>query len=225
MRYKDMKLKEFSKKHPSLKTICWIIVTALITIAIEKSCNSIMPEPPMIVKEVSDTVKIVHSYDFGSLNDSLIKMQLQSRLENIELAQQYEMEVIKQNKKSGIVNPIKHDVLFPNSKGYSIKNAMAYFSLNMSSLKKPYIEFDISFIEESIVNEIYCLTLKIFKIENNASSYFLEEFYAVQGINNKIRIVNTLPKGSYEFCVGFIFNKDRDAIYPNTYKVSKFVDI
>ena len=41
-------------------------------------------------------------------------MQLQSRLENIELAQQYEMEVIKQNKKSGIVNPIKHDVLFPN---------------------------------------------------------------------------------------------------------------
>ena len=220
-----MKLKKLYEKQPWLKTTFWIIVTALITIAIERSCNSIMPESPMIVKEVSDTVKIVHSYDFGNLNDSLIKKQLQSRLENIELAQQYEVEVIKQNKESGVVNPIKHDVSFPNSKGYSIKNAMAYFSLNMSSLKNPYIEFDISFIEESIVNEIYCLTLKIFKIENNISSYFLEEFYAVQGVNNKIRIVNTLSKGSYEFCVGFIFNKDRYAKYPNTYKVSKFADI
>jgi hypothetical protein len=93
-----MKLKKLYEKQPWLKTTFWIIVTALITIAIERSCNSIMPESPMIVKEVSDTVKIVHSYDFGNLNDSLIKKQLQSRLGNIKLAQQYEVEVIKQNK-------------------------------------------------------------------------------------------------------------------------------
>lgn len=214
-----------SEKHPTIKMIFWIIVTAIITIAIERSCNKIMPEPPMIVKEVSDTVKIVHSYDFGSINDTLTKIQLQSRLENIKLAQQYELEILKQNKEQEVVNPLKLDATFPNSKGYSIKSAMAYFTLNMSSLDKPYIEFDISFFDESILKEIYCLSLKIFKIENGQSIYFLNELYSVTGIHNKIRIANTLPKGSYEICIGFILKKDINAAYPIIYQTSKHANI
>ena len=90
-----MKLKELPKKHPWVKTIFWIIVTAIISISIERSCSKIIPEEPMVVKEITDTVRIMHSYDFGDINDSLANIQLKRKLENIELAQRYEAEIIK----------------------------------------------------------------------------------------------------------------------------------
>ena len=78
-----MKIKEYIKKTKWIDTIFWIIITAVITICIERSCDRIMPEAPTIVKEFTDTVKIVHCYDFGNLNNSLAYSNLQRKLENI----------------------------------------------------------------------------------------------------------------------------------------------
>lgn len=93
-----MKFKEFLDQYTWINTLFWIVVTAIISIAIERSCNKIIPDEPIIVKEISDTVIIMHSYDFGNINDSTTNLQLKKRLENIELAQKYEEEVIKQDK-------------------------------------------------------------------------------------------------------------------------------
>ena len=64
-----MKIKEYIEKNKWIITIFWIIVTAIISIGIERSCNRIMPENPMVVKEITDTVWIMHNYDLGNIND------------------------------------------------------------------------------------------------------------------------------------------------------------
>ena len=61
-----------------LVSIFWIIMGVLV----EKSCNKIIPDDPIVIKEISDTIKFVHTYDFGITNDSLINIQLQNRLKN-----------------------------------------------------------------------------------------------------------------------------------------------
>lgn len=216
-----MKIKEYIEKNKWIVTIFWIIVTAIITICVERSCNRIIPEDPVVVKEYTDTVKIVHCYDFGDLNDSLINTKLRRKLENIELAQMYEAEIIKKDKSIRRANSIMLDASFPNMKGYRICGAMSYFSYEMSSLNEKLIEFNLSFFNESILNDIYCLVLKIHKIENNKRIYYEEQYYNVNGTNNLIRIANSLPQGKFEFSVGFVLKRDRLSEYPDTYQVSK----
>lgn len=216
-----MKTKEYIEKHKWIVTTFWIIVTAIISIGIERSCNRIIPEEPIVVKEITDTVRIMHSYDFGTINDSLANIQLQRKLENIELAQRYEAAITKKDKLTGRANSIMLDASFPNIKGYSLRGAAAFFSYEMSSLDEQIIEFKLSFFDDLILDDIYCLILKIYKIENNQRIYYEEQCYNVNGVNNLIRIANSLPKGKFEFCVGFILKRDRLSEYPNTYQASK----
>lgn len=216
-----MKIKDLVSKNKGLKTYYWIIITAIVTWFVEKSCNRIIPDNPVIVKEVSDTIKLIHSYDWGVLNDSVVHAQLQNRLDNIELMEKYENKVINKIKEEKVFNSIKMDASFPKAKGYSPQNAAAYFSLNISSLQSDFIEFELSFINRKVLKYIYCLSLKIFKIENDKEYYILNENYDVNSEKNLIRIVNTLPKGTYKFCVGFIFEKDKNDVYPNVYQLSK----
>jgi len=218
-----MKIKNCIEKAQWIVTIFWIIITAIITIFIERSCDRIIPEEPIVVKELTDTVKIVHCYDWGNLNDSLVNTNLQRKLENIELAQKYEAEILKKNNSIRTANSIMLDVSFPNMKGYTIHNAMSYFSFEMSSLNEKLIEFELSFFDKSILNDIYCLTLKIFTINNNQRIYYEEQYYNVNRTSNIIRIANSLPKGKLEFCVGFVLKRDRMSEYPNTYQVSRMV--
>ena len=115
------------------------------------------------------------------------------------------------------------DASFPNMKGYCLQGATSFFSYEMSSLNERIIEFRLSFFDDLILNEIYCLILKIHKIENNQRIYYEEQYYNVNGVNNLIRIANTLPNGKFEFCIGFVLKRDRLSEYPNTYLVSKIV--
>ena len=216
-------IKEWLERNKWFMTIFWIIVTAIITISIERSCNRIIPEDPVVIKEISDTIKFVHTYDFGALNDSSVNAQLLRRLENIELAQKYEAEIIKKDNSVKMANSIMLDASFPNMKGYSPRKAMSFFSFEMSSLNDKLIEFELSFFDQSMLDDIYCLTLKIFTLDNNQRIYYEEQFYNVNNTRNIIRIANSLPKGKLEFCVGFVLKRDRLSEYPNTYQISKIV--
>ena len=206
-------------------TLFWIVITALITITLERSCNKIMPEEPIVVKEISDTVKIIHSYDFGNINDSIANMQLKKRLENIELAQKYEVEIIKQDKSIKEPNSIMLRPSFPNMKVYSPNSATPYFTFEMSPLTNKFIEFEITFLDRNIIKDIYCLTLKVFKIEENKRVYQIDQYYRINGTDNLIRIANSLPKGKYEFCIGFMFEQDIRDEYPEIYQVRKVASI
>lgn len=219
-----MGIKKVIKDNSWIMTIFWIIITAVITLIIGRLCDRIVPDNPVVIKSNSDTVKIVHSYDFGMLDDSIIQIQLKNKLKNIELVEQYESVVAKQLKKKSISNPIKIDASFPNAKGYSRRDATPYFSFNMSSLQNDFIEFELLFINDNMLKHIYCLSLKIFKKERDKSIYVLDENYDLNGAYNLIRIANTLPKGRYEFCVGFTFEKDKNDIYPKVYQLSKILN-
>lgn len=216
-----MRIKVLIDKYKWLTTVFWIIITAIVTWAINKSCDRIIPEDPVVVKEVLDTIKIVHSYDFGSSNDSVVHAQLRERLDNIELVEEYENKIVKQIKERRESNSVKIDASFPNAKGYSQKSAASYFSLNISSLQNDFIEIELSFINGNVLRYIYCLSVKIFRIEDDKEYYIGDENYNVNGEENLIRVVNTLSKGTYKFSVGFIFEKDRNAVYPNFYQLSK----
>ena len=217
------KIKMLIKNNQWLTNIFWIIVTALITLFLERSCDRIIPESPILIKEIIDTVSIVHSYDFNNTTDSIVNEQLQKRLLNLELAQKYEDEILKQYKNNSSSNSIMLNASFPNQKGYVLKNGMAYFTFKMSPLNQDYIVFDLSFINESILKDIYCLTLKIHKNINNQHIHILDEFYYLNGISNKIKIANNLPAGAFEFRVGFILKKDRESVYVDTYNISRNV--
>ena len=216
-----MNFKDFFSKYSGIKTLLSLILGAVITILIEKSCDRIMPDDPIVVKEVTDTLKIVHQYDFGTYNDSLINVQLQNRLKNIELMEKYEKEVLKQINSKQNKCSVMLDASFPYAKGYAQRNAASYCSLNISSLQNEYIDLELLFFDDSVLERIYCLSIKILRIEDGKRICFLDENYTVGGMNNKIRMTNTLPKGKYEFGVGFIFKKDINDVYPEVYQLSK----
>lgn len=197
-----------------LNTIFWIVITAIITLIIEKSCDKIMPDSSMVIKETIDTVKIVHSYDLGIDKDSIIEHRLNNRIKNIALIQQYE-EIV--NKKVYNNNAVKNDVNFENKKGYVFKNAMAYFVYNISSIHDKIIDINMLFIDNEIVNEVYCLFISICKINDENRLVHFEEYYNVKGLENQILIVNNLSQGKYEFYIGFILEKDKNEIYPDVY--------
>lgn len=71
---RNTKIKDFFIKHGWVKTIVGIIITAIITANVDKACNRVSPEEPVIVKEITDTIKIVHTYDFDEYNDSIVNM-------------------------------------------------------------------------------------------------------------------------------------------------------
>ena len=220
-----MKFKEYINKHTWIITLFWIVVTALITIAIERSCNKIIPDEPIVIKEITDTIIMMHSYDLGKINDSIANIQLKKRLENIELAQRYEAEIIKHDKSIKEPNSILLRPSFPNMKGYSPDSATPYFTFEMSPLTNGFIDFEITFLDRHLIKTIYCLTLKVFKIEGNKHVYQIDQYYHINGTDNLIRIANSLPKGKYEFCIGFMFEQDIHDEFPKIYQVHKVVSI
>lgn len=218
-----MNLKEIIIKYSWIKTLLGLVGGAIITILVEKSCDRIIPDDPVIIKEVADTLKIVHTYDFGHYNDSIINAQLQNRLKNIELMEKYDEEILKQIDTKPRYCSVMLDASFPNAKGYSPRNAASYCSLNISSFHNDYIDFELLFFDNSVLERIYCISIKIFRIVDGKRTYFLEENYNIGGVNNKIRMTNNLPNGKYELCVGFVFKKDINDIYPEVYQLSKIL--
>lgn len=128
------------------------------------------------------------------------------------------------NNNNGLPNLIMTNPEFPNAKGYSMGNAMPYFSIKMSPLNKTFIDFEFEFINNEILAQIYTLALKINKIEGNKRIYVLDENYYVKQDINIIRINNMLPKGKFEINVGFTFIKDKNDEYPTFYRVVKYVE-
>ena len=217
----NMKFKTYINTHSWIKTLFSFILAAVITVFVEKACNRVSPDEPIIIKEVKDTIILVHKYDFDSYNDSVINAQLKYKLENIELSQKYEEKIAQKITKENGFNPIITDNIFTKSKGYSPKDGSPYFKLDMSSTNNDYYDFELFFIDKSMINKIFCLSLKIVKIDNNQRVYYLDENYKVNEGRNRIRIANTLPQGSYNISVGFVFDKDKDKDYPIIYCITK----
>lgn len=89
----------------------WLIA-AVFGLILGKACDRIWPEDPVVVKEVTDTIKIIHAISpLPRETDSLMKEQIQQQLLNIKLLNEYD-SYIKQNKSS--VSDIPCKLVFGN---------------------------------------------------------------------------------------------------------------
>ena len=68
----------------------WLIA-AVFGLILGKACDRIWPEDPVVVKEVTDTIKIIHAISpLPRETDSLMKEQIQQQLLNIKLLNEYD---------------------------------------------------------------------------------------------------------------------------------------
>ena len=114
------------------KVLIWL-AGPLITIILTKACNAIWPDTPVVVKEHTDTVKVIHSMDPIQVDsDSIIRKHIEYQLMNIELMNKYE-EKITSKRKTAKANACKIIAgnPYPNSRGYSTQTASSYCSIEL----------------------------------------------------------------------------------------------
>jgi hypothetical protein len=197
-----------------------------VTIIITKTSDKIAPSDPMIVKEYTDTIKIVHEYKIpNKLNNDSTRLELERKVKNLELLNNYDKQI-----KERIALTSKKDGIIPNliltndnerikSKGYTYGSSSAYFTSACPDLNNEYLDIKINFINPSITRDIAFLRVNIYRFDklnsNEARTYVLEELYEVKPEDNIIRISNDFSKGKYEILYGFVFKNDLTKTYPS----------
>lgn len=218
------KLSEQTKSN--LRNASLFVLGVIVTIFITKTSDKIIPGDPVIVKEFTDTIKIVHNYNIPSdLNDDSTRLELERKIKNLELLNNYDKQI-----KERIALTKKNEGLIPNliltreterikSKGYTYGSSSAYFTSACPSLDKEHLDIKIDFINPSIVKDIAYLRVNIYRFDNvnsnEARTYVLEELYEVKPENNLIRLSNDFSKGKYEILYGFVFKDELSKTYPS----------
>ena len=190
-----------------------------------KACDRIMPDTPVLVKEHTDTVKVIHAISsFPADSDSILKKQIEQQLMSIELLNKYEKQ-IKRRIRDNSVEPCKIILgnPYPNSSGYSIKDASS-FSLIELRPNGPVIDIIYSFIREDYVELINTLGVEISqKNEKDGKVWILYNQNFEPQVNKKdmlVRIINDLPPGKYTIEAGFVLKEEMQNKYPSFYRQS-----
>ncbi len=220
-------MKEISKQAKKNLTKAALFVGGIIaSTVINKIFDKVAPNNPVIVKEYTDTIKLVHDYRIpNELNNDSARLELEKRLKNLELLNDYEKQIKeKMTSIEGKVSIIPNLILTNNyinikSKGYTYGSSSAYFTSNIPDLSKEFIDLKIKFINPSITKEIACLRVNIYKYKSlcsdEAQIYIFDELYEVKSNDNLIRISNDLAKGKYEILCGFILKSELEKKYPS----------
>lgn len=218
------KLSEQTKNN--LRNALLFVLGVIVTILITKTSDKIIPSDPVIVKELTDTIRIVHNYEIPSdLNNDSNRLELERKIKNLELLNNYEKQIkqkISLTKKSDGFIPnliLKRETERMKSKGYTYGSSSAYFTSDCPSLDTEHLDIKIDFINPSIVKDIAYLRVNIYRFDNvnskEARAYVLEELYEVKPENNVIRISNDFSKGKYEILYGFVFKDELTKTYPS----------
>jgi len=202
----------------TLISIAIVIISVLLT----KACDRIMPNQPIVIEKIPDTIQVIHVHD--PLLDSLSSMyESEGPVDNC-LRKQIATPKNMNRPHSKKVNKVFPSAVFPKAKGYSIKSAAPFFTLDMSPLGHSYVDFTLNFFDEEILAEIYCLSLKVCKIQNGKRILVLDANYEKKTGNNVIRLKNIFGNDNYEIEVGFFLFKDRNSQYPNFYRETRYVN-
>lgn len=215
--------KQYVVKHKSDFTfVGGVIVTAIITVLVTKACDLIIPDKPIVVEKTAGTIQVVHSY--SPIPDSTWErfMRQSEELINANIIQQ-EGSLLKQKQSYETnINRVLTSVDFPNAKGYTSESAASYFTLEMSPRDGAYVDFVVDFFNEKILDEIYCLSLKVCKIQDGKRYGVLDSNYEKHAGKNIIRVKNIFTSNDhFEIQVGFFLMRDTKAQYPNFYREVK----
>lgn len=217
----EYKLMEFIEAH-YIKVLS-ILFTAIVSVLVTKACDRIFPDDPIVVEKVPDTINVVHVYEPST--DSILRSIKEHAEKSIETS------VIDTNTKDNLkqysdkgFNQLMKSVSFPNAKGYSVRNSAPYFSLKMSGLKSPFVDFEYNFFNEDIISDVYCLSIKVCRRQDGQRTFVFEENYKMRKGRNAIRINNIFTSGKYEIEIGFFFKKDINELYPTFYREVKYIN-
>lgn len=199
------------------------IVIVLISVLLTKACDQIMPDQPVVIEKIPDTIKVVHVHNSFLDSLSAINSETESVVEN-RLRNQIGNRSSKNQSHNIKVNKVFLSADFPNAKGYSIKSAAPFFSLEMSPLSNSYVDFILNFFDEELLAEIYCLSLKVCKIQDEKRILVLDANFEKKANNNVIRVKDIFGNENYEIEVGFFFSKDRISQYPNFYRETRYIN-
>ena len=201
----------------------WLIA-AVFGLILGKACDRIWPEDPVVVKEVTDTIKIIHAISpLPRETDSLMKEQIQQQLLNIKLLNEYD-SYIKQNKSS--VSDIPCKLVFgnpyPYSKGYVQKNSSALCQISLKQ-DREYIEITFEYLHPDYAGLVNTLGVKVCKIDKvkGTRNYVMDQNFEPQkGERMFIKIINSYGAGDYVIDAGFILKEDKLKEYPVFYSRS-----
>lgn len=203
------------------------VLGVLVTIFFTKLSDKIYPNDPVIIKQVTDTITIVHKYNVpNEIENDTLKLQLENKIKNIELLNNYDQEIEKrilqiESKSSSVPNLIiTKDMSSIINKGYTYGSSSSFFSSLCPSLNSKFIDINFVFFNPLIIKEIAFVKVNIYKFEEindkEARNFVLEEFYEPK-INNFIRINNDLEKGKYEIIYGFMLKSNLNKEFPVFY--------
>lgn len=208
-----------------IKNASIFVLGVIVTIIITKLSDTLIPNEPILVRQYTDTIKIVHDYKIPeNLNNDSANLELERKLKNIELLNKYDNQIeVKlksiQNKNEILPNLIlTHNTGKVGKKGYTQGNSSSYFSSDCPNLNSKYLDIVIDFLNPLLTKDIACLRVNIYQ-ENSTGvrTYILEEFYEVRDKSNLIRIDNDFEKGKYEIVYGFMFKNDFEKEFPSFY--------
>ena len=201
----------------------WLIA-AVCGLVLGKACDRIWPEEPVVVKEITDTIKIIHAISpLPDETDSLMKEQIQQQLLNIKLLNEYD-SYLKQKKAS--VSDIPCKLVFgnpyPNSKGYVQKNSSALCQISLKQ-DREYIEITYEYLHPDYAELVNTLGVKVCKVDKVKGTryYIMDQNYEPQkGDRMLIKIINSYGAGDYVLDAGFILKEDKLKEYPVFYSRS-----
>lgn len=199
------------------------IAGVVVTILISKTSDKIFPEDTFVIKEVTDTIKIVHEYKIPKdINEDSTRYLLETKIKNLELLNKYDKQIAE--KFSSQINSINPNLILTNklhktnTKGYKYGSSASYFESDCPNLMSGFFDININFFNPDIIKEIAYLRVNISRYENStstdASITILNEYYEAKPRNNLIRMSNDFPKGKYEVIFGFIFKSELASDYP-----------
>ena len=178
-----------------------------------KTCDSIWPSSPVIVKDYSDTVRIVHTVaPLPEENDSVITRMIEQQLKNIELLNRYE-DIVTNKREAIAIEPCKmiNGNPYPSSSGYSIKSSSSYCLLQFAN-NAPFIDIDYAFIRTDYSSLISTLRVVITERDekNDRIICVFDQYFEPQIKKQEmlVRIVDDLPPGKYTIEAGFYLKND-----------------
>lgn len=208
------------------KQVGLFLLTVVGTLFVTWIWNKAIPDSPIVVKEITDSVRIIHDYNF-LVSDSSDR-EIKKQIENLKLLNDYQEQIerriisIRKNEVTIIPNLILTDELHHSYEGFVESDASGYLTTKCPNIQdSEYIDFVIEFFNKSMMNEIAFLRVNIYRINEQKGernfTYVLSEFYQVKQSDNFIRIENNLTNGKYQIRVGFTLKKDIQNKYPTFY--------
>lgn len=196
------------------------ILGVIVTVVITKTTDIIIPNQSVVIKQITDTINIVHKYNLPeNLDEDSVRISLEAKFKNLELLNKYEAKINENIKKSKIVSNliITQNLSKFRYKGYTEKRLSSFLTSDCPNLNSKFIDIEFNFLNPEITNNIAVLKIEIIKFDNNKRIFVLENYYEVKKENNFIRIFNDFEKGKYEIIYGFILKNDTKNEYPDFY--------